>query len=222
MTRQARVLARAAVDLGVPACAGLRRARLYFRMRGPKLIRSSSRLAPFRAGGRVELPSHPFPTALNDRPHHPSRTPPAASRRTRRERSRWRFHAPHGTVDRRRRPVFPARPPRGLEHWRTASSRTAPIRSSRASACARSVGEKTGFAYSDDLDAAALMAAAQFRAAIARDGQAHAPAALAGSNGTLAVPGARSDRCAGQRGEGRVHCAQSTACCARWIRASSR
>ncbi|MET0329094.1 MAG: metalloprotease TldD [Luteimonas sp.] len=39
-------------------------------------------------------------------------------------------------------------------------------------------GEKTGFAYSDDIDAAALLAAATSARAIARDGRAHAPHAL--------------------------------------------
>ena len=42
-------------------------------------------------------------------------------------------------------------------------------------------GEKTGFAYSDDLDADALIAATQSARAIARDGKAHAPHALKGS-----------------------------------------
>ncbi len=41
-------------------------------------------------------------------------------------------------------------------------------------------GEKTGFAYSDAIDAAALLGAAQSARAIARDGRAHAPLALAG------------------------------------------
>ncbi|MDR7193131.1 metalloprotease TldD [Luteimonas terrae] len=40
-------------------------------------------------------------------------------------------------------------------------------------------GEKTGFAYSDDIDAVALLGAAQSARAIARDGRAHAPLALA-------------------------------------------
>ncbi|ATD68059.1 MULTISPECIES: metalloprotease TldD [Luteimonas] len=40
-------------------------------------------------------------------------------------------------------------------------------------------GEKTGFAYSDDIDAGALLGAAQSARAIARDGRAHAPHALA-------------------------------------------
>lgn len=39
-------------------------------------------------------------------------------------------------------------------------------------------GEKTGFAYSDDIDAVALLGAAQSARAIARDGRAHAPQAL--------------------------------------------
>ena len=39
-------------------------------------------------------------------------------------------------------------------------------------------GEKTGFAYSDDIDAAALLTAATSARAIARDGRAHAPHAL--------------------------------------------
>ncbi|MDO5506414.1 MAG: metalloprotease TldD [Pseudoxanthomonas suwonensis] len=41
-------------------------------------------------------------------------------------------------------------------------------------------GDKTGFAYSDDIDVAALTAAAQSAKAIARDGNRHAPLALAG------------------------------------------
>ena len=47
-------------------------------------------------------------------------------------------------------------------------------------------GEKTGFAYSDDLDARALIAATQSAKAIARDGRAHAPHALV-SNGARAL-----------------------------------
>lgn len=47
-------------------------------------------------------------------------------------------------------------------------------------------GEKTGFAYSDDLDARALIAATQSAKAIARDGQAHAPHALV-ANGARAL-----------------------------------
>ncbi|VXB52625.1 putative peptidase [Luteimonas sp. 9C] len=39
-------------------------------------------------------------------------------------------------------------------------------------------GEKTGFSYSDDIDAVALLGAAQSARAIARDGRAHAPLAL--------------------------------------------
>src|SRR5690606_28019336 len=44
-------------------------------------------------------------------------------------------------------------------------------------------GEKTGFAYSDELDAPALLAAAQSARAIARDGRAHGAHALRRSNG---------------------------------------
>ena len=47
-------------------------------------------------------------------------------------------------------------------------------------------GEKTGFAYSDDLDANALIAAANSAKAIARDGKAHAPHALV-ANGARAL-----------------------------------
>ena len=47
-------------------------------------------------------------------------------------------------------------------------------------------GEKTGFAYSDDLDARALIGATQSAKAIARDGQAHAPHALV-ANSTRAL-----------------------------------
>ena len=47
-------------------------------------------------------------------------------------------------------------------------------------------GEKTGFAYSDDLDANALIAAAHSAKAIARDGKAHAPHALV-ANGARAL-----------------------------------
>ena len=49
-------------------------------------------------------------------------------------------------------------------------------------------GEKTGFAYSDDLDAAALIASAQSARAIARDGRQHAGQALARSNGRQLYP----------------------------------
>jgi hypothetical protein len=49
-------------------------------------------------------------------------------------------------------------------------------------------GEKTGFAYSDDLDAAALIASAQSARAIARDGRQHAGQALARSGGRQLYP----------------------------------
>lgn len=44
-------------------------------------------------------------------------------------------------------------------------------------------GEKTGFAYSDDIHAQALMEAARSARAIARDGAAHKPLALNRSSG---------------------------------------
>ena len=49
-------------------------------------------------------------------------------------------------------------------------------------------GEKTGFAYSDDLDARALIAATQSAKAIARDGKAHAPHALVAGGGRALYP----------------------------------
>ncbi|MGO1540799.1 MAG: metalloprotease TldD [Luteimonas sp.] len=50
-------------------------------------------------------------------------------------------------------------------------------------------GEKTGFAYSDEIDAAALLAASGSARAIARAGDAHAPRALvAGAGGALYRP----------------------------------
>ncbi len=49
-------------------------------------------------------------------------------------------------------------------------------------------GEKTGFAYSDDLDARALIAATQSAKAIARDGNAHAPHALVASGARALYP----------------------------------
>ena len=50
-------------------------------------------------------------------------------------------------------------------------------------------GEKTGFAYSDEIDAAALLAASGSARAIARAGDAHAPRALvAGARGALYRP----------------------------------
>ncbi|MEO6154409.1 MAG: metalloprotease TldD [Thermomonas sp.] len=49
-------------------------------------------------------------------------------------------------------------------------------------------GEKTGFAYSDDLDAKALIAAAHSAKAIARDGKAHAPHALAAKGARALYP----------------------------------
>ena len=48
--------------------------------------------------------------------------------------------------------------------WRTASSRKAARPSSRAWACARSSGEKTGFAYSDEICLLALEDASRRRA----------------------------------------------------------
>ena len=49
-------------------------------------------------------------------------------------------------------------------------------------------GEKTGFAYSDDLDAAALLASAQSARAIARDGHQHAGQSLARIGGRQLYP----------------------------------
>ena len=49
-------------------------------------------------------------------------------------------------------------------------------------------GEKTGFAYSDELDTPALLAAAQSARAIARDGRSHPPQALARSGGRDLYP----------------------------------
>ena len=49
-------------------------------------------------------------------------------------------------------------------------------------------GEKTGFAYSDDLDASALIASAQSARAIARDGGEHAPQALVRNAGRQLYP----------------------------------
>ena len=50
-------------------------------------------------------------------------------------------------------------------------------------------GEKTGFAYSDDINAQALLAAAGSARAIARDGNAHVPQALVRSAGHALYPG---------------------------------
>ena len=49
-------------------------------------------------------------------------------------------------------------------------------------------GEKTGFAYADDLDAAALAASAQSARAIARDGRQHGPQALQRNPGRALYP----------------------------------
>ena len=49
-------------------------------------------------------------------------------------------------------------------------------------------GEKTGFAYSDDLDAQALIASAQSARAIARDGREHGAQALQRSAGRALYP----------------------------------
>ena len=49
-------------------------------------------------------------------------------------------------------------------------------------------GEKTGFAYADDLDAAALIASAQSARAIARDGRQHGPQALQRRTGRALYP----------------------------------
>ena len=49
-------------------------------------------------------------------------------------------------------------------------------------------GEKSGFAYSDDLDASALIASAQSARAIARDGGEHAPQALVRNAGRQLYP----------------------------------
>ncbi len=50
-------------------------------------------------------------------------------------------------------------------------------------------GEKTGFAYSDDINRTALLDAARSARAIARSGDARAPAALVRGNGRLLYPG---------------------------------
>ncbi|HEY9400504.1 MAG TPA: metalloprotease TldD [Luteimonas sp.] len=50
-------------------------------------------------------------------------------------------------------------------------------------------GEKTGFAYSDDINTQALMTAAQSARAIARDGAAHAPRALVSGGGRALYAG---------------------------------
>ncbi|HTL14537.1 MAG TPA: metalloprotease TldD, partial [Thermomonas sp.] len=49
-------------------------------------------------------------------------------------------------------------------------------------------GEKTGFAYADDLDASALLASAATARAIARDGRSHSPQALARRTGRALYP----------------------------------
>ena len=49
-------------------------------------------------------------------------------------------------------------------------------------------GEKTGFAYSDEIDTAALLEAAGSARAIARDGSAHAPRALVAGHGRSLYP----------------------------------
>ena len=49
-------------------------------------------------------------------------------------------------------------------------------------------GEKTGFAYSDDINAEALLGAAQSARAIARDGRTHAAGQLVPSNGRALYP----------------------------------
>jgi TldD protein len=49
-------------------------------------------------------------------------------------------------------------------------------------------GEKTGFAYSDDIDGDALLAAARSARAIARDGGSHAPSALVPGQGRALYP----------------------------------
>ncbi|CAN5598985.1 metalloprotease TldD [soil metagenome] len=49
-------------------------------------------------------------------------------------------------------------------------------------------GEKTGFAYSDDIDADALMLAAHSARAISRDGRSHSPSTLVPANGRSPAP----------------------------------
>ena len=62
-------------------------------------------------------------------------------------------------------------PARSPGHWRTASSRRAPTASSRALASGRCPGEKTGFAYSDEVVVPALLQASAAASAIVRQGQ---------------------------------------------------
>jgi TldD protein len=49
-------------------------------------------------------------------------------------------------------------------------------------------GDRTGFAYSDDIDGDALLSAAHSARAIARDGRSHAPRALVSASGQMLYP----------------------------------
>ncbi len=79
-------------------------------------------------------------------------------------RSRRRCRPDHGPPRRRRRPVLPVHPQRGLEPGGRHRQVAAASASTRAWACARVAGEKTAFAYSDDISEAALLDAAAHRA----------------------------------------------------------
>ena len=83
-------------------------------------------------------------------------------------------------------------------------------------------GEKTGFAYSDEIDTPALLEAAKSARAIARDGSSHV-AARAGAAAPVVRCTQPTIRSTGSATKPRSkRCARSTACCAPPIRACSR
>ena len=83
-------------------------------------------------------------------------------------------------------------------------------------------GEKTGFAYSDEIDGVALITAAKSARAIARDGAAHNARALVPGNGRALYRAGRSDRRASATRTRSKPCASSTSCCVPPTRACSR
>ena len=130
---------------------------------------------------------------------------PAGARRPRRQGRLGADPRPGpGRQGGRRRPVFPGCRRKSPGRWRTASSRKAAPASSRASACARMAGERTGFAYSDEIQPQALEEAARAARAIAGRGESGSMQAWHRVHGPQPLSAGRSAADAVGRAEGRL------------------
>ena len=83
-------------------------------------------------------------------------------------------------------------------------------------------GEKTGFAYSDEINTQALLDASKSARAIARDGSVQAPHVAGARRRSRAVRAGRSRSTATPTRPRSKRCVASTRCCAPPIRACSR